>query len=71
LKENVLKRNNLMLGREEDVMISWIKDWLYFGRTRNFKEVYFSWDENSKIWVIQKVKINNAEWFILKWELVK
>lgn len=41
LEECVHKRNTLMLGRVEEVIISGEKDEQFFGRTRNFKEVFF------------------------------
>lgn len=41
LLENIQARNKLMLGRREEVMIAGEKDGHFFGRTRNFKEVFF------------------------------
>ena len=70
LKENVLKRNKLMLWRIEKILISWIKDWLYFWRTRNFKEVHFESDEKLDIWALIKVKLEKVGWFIIKWKKV-
>lgn len=62
-------RNKKMLWKIEEVLISWQKDWYYFGRTRNFKEVFFK-SENVEIWDIVKVKIIELDWFILKGEVV-
>jgi tRNA A37 methylthiotransferase MiaB len=61
-----------MLDRIEPLMITGKKDWFYFGRTRNFKEVYFK-DESDTIknWDIVDVKINKVDRFVLVWELVK
>ena len=72
LLESVLKRNKLMLWREEDIMISWNKDWYSFWRTRNFKEVYIK-DEliNHKPGDLVKVKITELDRYVLKGELVK
>jgi len=41
LLENIQKRNQMMLGKVEDILVCGEKDDLYFGRTRNFKEVFF------------------------------
>jgi len=49
LLESVQNRNTLMLGRTEQVLISGEKDDSYFGRTRNFKEVFFPRDFKYKI----------------------
>ena len=72
LLESVLKRNKLMLWREEEIMISWNKDWYSFWRTRNFKEVYIK-DEliDHKPGDLVKVKITELDRYVLKWELVK
>jgi hypothetical protein len=61
-----------MLWREEDIMISWNKDWYSFWRTRNFKEVYIK-DEliDHKPGDLVKVKITELDRYVLKWELVK
>ncbi|MDD3646215.1 MAG: MiaB/RimO family radical SAM methylthiotransferase [Candidatus Gracilibacteria bacterium] len=42
LLENISKRNNLMLDKVEEILISGEKDGYFFGRTRNFKEVFIS-----------------------------
>lgn len=42
LTEVIQKRSSLMIGRKEEVLISGIKDEMFFGRTRNFKEVFFT-----------------------------
>ena len=60
-----------MLGRVEEILISWKKDWYHFGRTRNFKEVYFKdLEEKVNIWEIVKIKITELDNFVLKGELV-
>lgn len=43
LYESVRKRNELMIGRIEEVLVSEKgKDGQFIGRTRNFKEIYIS-----------------------------
>lgn len=70
LLENVQKRNKLMIWRTEDVLVSWKKDWYFFWRTRNFKEVYFK-DESEKveIWDTVSVSITELDRYVLKWEI--
>jgi len=70
LLESVKKRNKKMLWKTEEVLISWEKDWKFFGRTRNFKEVFFNKKDNIKIWDIVKVKITDLDKYVLLWELV-
>lgn len=70
LEENVRKRGERILWIEEDILISWEKDWDFFGRTRNFKEVFFPKKEWIHIWDITKVRITGLDGWILKWENV-
>jgi tRNA-2-methylthio-N6-dimethylallyladenosine synthase len=70
LLKNVKSRNKLMLNREEEVLISWEKDWIFFWRTRNFKEVHFPKKEWINIWDIIKVKIIKLQKYILLWEII-
>jgi hypothetical protein len=56
-----------MLWRIEEVLVSWKKDWKYFWRTRNYKEVYFLSDSNIEIWEIVKVKLEKVDGFVIKW----
>ena len=67
---SVKKRNNLMIWKTEEVLISWEKDWQFFGRTRNFKEVYFEKKDWIKIWDIVKVKITELNKYVLIGELI-
>jgi tRNA A37 methylthiotransferase MiaB len=70
----------MMIWKVEEVLISWKKEWQFFGRTRNFKEVFFSPYPNSllkgegkedvKIWDIVKVKITELDKYVLKGELI-
>ncbi len=70
LKKSVQKRAKLMIGREEEILIYWIKKWLFFWRTRNFKEVFIKKDGKIKIWDIVKVKITKLDWWVLRWEKI-
>jgi len=65
LLENVKKRNSKMIWKIEKVLVSWFKDNYFFGRTRNFKEVYFSWDD-LKIGDLVEVEIVNLDKYVLK-----
>jgi tRNA A37 methylthiotransferase MiaB len=60
----------MMIWREEEILISWEKEGQFFGRTRNFKEVFFKKKEKIKIWDIVKVKITEIDKYVLKGELV-
>lgn len=68
LLENVSKRNKLMLWREEEIIIAWEKDDFFYGRTRNFKEVFVKKSENYKIGETVKIKITECDRYVLKWE---
>lgn len=70
LLENVKSRNKLMLNREEEVLISWEKDGIFFWRTRNFKEVRFPKKEWINIWDIVKVKINKLDKYVLNGNII-
>jgi len=69
LFETIQNRNKLMIGREEEILVSGKKDWYNFGRTRNFKEVFFKW-ENISEWDIVKVKITEMDLYVLRGELI-
>jgi len=71
LLDSVTKRNTLMLGREEEILISWKKDEYFSWRTRNFKEVFFLADDSITIWDLVKVKITELDRYVLKWKLIK
>lgn len=70
LKENVIKRNSLMLWKVEKILINWEKDWFYFWRTRNYKEVYFSSESILKIWDLVDVKLEKVDNFIIRWKKI-
>ncbi len=71
LLENVLHRNQLMLGRREQVLISGQKDEQYFGRTRNFKEVFFPVDADYKIWDLVPIEITKLDRYVLQWNYAR
>lgn len=72
LENNVKKRWEKMIWKIEEVLILWIKDWQFYWRTRNFKEVFFQkWNwKQIWIWNILKVKITWINWWILVWEII-
>ncbi len=70
LLKSITKRNNKMIWKIEEVLISWEKDWNFFGRTRNFKEIYFEKKDWIKIWNIVKIKILSLNKYILNWKLI-
>lgn len=65
LLETITKRNQLMLWREEEILIAWEKDECFFWRSRNFKEVFFEKNNKNKIWDIVKVKITELDRYVL------
>ena len=69
LLESLTKRNNMMIWKTEEILISWEKDWKFYGRTRNFKEVFFEKNDTLNIWDIIKVKIISLDKYILNWKL--
>ena len=69
LLDTVNIRNTKMLGKIEEVLISWEKDWEFIWRTRNFKEVRFIKKDGINIWDIVKVKIVELDRYVLKWEM--
>jgi tRNA-2-methylthio-N6-dimethylallyladenosine synthase len=70
LLDSIWKRNQMMLNREEKVLISWEKEWNFIWRTRNFKEVRFPKIDWIKVWDLVKVKILELDRYILKWKLI-
>ena len=72
LLENILKRNEKMLGTIEEVLVSGQKDEYFFWRTRNFKEIYFEVpeDKNVKIWDLVKVRLDELDRYVIKWTLI-
>jgi tRNA-2-methylthio-N6-dimethylallyladenosine synthase len=67
LLKNVQKRNNLMIWRTEEILISGEKDGHFFGRTRNFKEVFFPHDIKYAVGDIVDIKITELDRYVLKW----
>ncbi|MDD3120411.1 MAG: MiaB/RimO family radical SAM methylthiotransferase [Candidatus Gracilibacteria bacterium] len=67
LKKNIEKRSKLMIGREEDILITAkSKKHGIAGRTRNFKEVFVDYDEKINIGDMVKVKIAELDRWVLK-----
>lgn len=68
LRETVFARNALMVGREEEILISGEgKDETWVGRTRNWKEVFIPKSENIKVGDLIRVKIVESEGWVLRW----
>ncbi len=71
LRETAQSRNLLMVGRAEEILISWEwKDETWVGRTRNWKEVFIPKTAEVKIWDLVKVKITEGDKWVLKGERV-
>ena len=66
LLETIQKRNKNMLWQTYEVLISGQKDGQFYGRTRNFKEVFFEWSEDTQIWDIVEVQITELDRYVLK-----
>ena len=57
--------------REEEILISGERDDRWFGRTRNFKEVFFAkTSDDTKIGDIVKVKIEKIDRWVLRGERI-
>jgi tRNA-2-methylthio-N6-dimethylallyladenosine synthase len=71
LRETTASRNLLMVGREEEILITgeW-KDETLVGRTRNFKEVFIPYTPDIKSGDIVKVKIVEGSGWVLKGERI-
>lgn len=71
LYKSVRKRNELMLGRTEEILIiGEEKDEQLVGRTRNFKEVYIPYDKKIQAWELVTVKITEMDRWVLKGEQI-
>lgn len=70
--EIIQKRNQLMIGREEVIMVSKIddEDGTISGRTRNFKEVYVSKNDKIQLRDLIPVKIVGIDRWVLKGEII-
>lgn len=67
LRKSVFSRNALMVGREEEILISGEgKDETLVGRTRNFKEVFIPKTSDIQVGDIVKVKILPGEGWVLR-----
>jgi tRNA-2-methylthio-N6-dimethylallyladenosine synthase len=66
LRETVHARNALMVGREEEILISGEgKDETWVGRTRNWKEVFIPKSPEVKVGDLVKVRIVESQGWIL------
>ncbi|MDP2090864.1 MAG: MiaB/RimO family radical SAM methylthiotransferase [Candidatus Gracilibacteria bacterium] len=70
LLESVTKRNTAMIGSVEKILISGEKDEEYFGRTRNFKEIYFPKVKGVNIGDLVDVKITELHRYVLLGEYI-
>lgn len=70
MAENVKKRWEKMIWNTFEVMISWEKDEQFFGRTRNFKEVFFEKNDKYQLWDIVNIEITGVDGWVLTWKLV-
>ncbi len=71
LRETAQSRNLLMVGRTEEILISWEwKDETWVGRTRNFKEVFIPKTPEVKIGDLVKVRITEGDKWVLKGERI-
>jgi tRNA-2-methylthio-N6-dimethylallyladenosine synthase len=69
LRETVHARNALMVGREEEILISGAgKDETWVGRTRNWKEVFIPKSADIQVGQLVKVGITESEGWVLKGE---
>lgn len=72
LGKSIQSRAELLLGREEDILISWkgkFDGWV--GRTRNFREVYIPLESDVSPGDVVRTKITQLDGWVLRWELVK
>ncbi|USN58721.1 MAG: radical SAM protein [Candidatus Peribacteria bacterium] len=70
LLENITKRNQMMIGREEEVLISGKKDESFYGRTRNFKEVFFEAPEDLQEGDAVHVQITELDRYVLRGKFI-
>ncbi|MBW7954251.1 MiaB/RimO family radical SAM methylthiotransferase [Candidatus Gracilibacteria bacterium] len=71
LEENVKKRSKKMIGRIEKILVSGVKDGYLFGRTRNFKEVFFDIVSGIKEGDIVDVEITEIDNWVLKGKILE
>jgi len=69
LMKSLTKRNLMMIGREEEVLIYWEKENQFFGRTRNYKKLFFQKNQKYKVWDLVKVKIDEIDKWVLRWKI--
>ena len=68
--EIIQERSQLMIGHEEVILVSKIdeEDGTISGRTRNFREVFLSKNENIRLGDLIPVKITGLDRWVLKGE---
>ncbi len=66
LLDTITKRNTQMLWKTYEVLISGEKDGQFYGRTRNFKEVFIEWWEGIAVWDIVNIEICELDRYVLK-----
>jgi tRNA-2-methylthio-N6-dimethylallyladenosine synthase len=71
LRETVRTRNLMIVGREEEILISGEgKDETWVGRTRNWKEVFIEKSPDIRVGDLIKVKILEGDGWVLKGEKI-
>ena len=70
--EIIQKRNEMMIGREEVILVSKIdeEDGMISGRTRNFREVFLPKNVNIKLGDLVPVKILELDRWVLRGEII-
>lgn len=71
LEECVEKRNSLLIGKVEEVMINGERDEQWFGRTRNFKEVFFDKQTTTPELVEGESSMSEGHWYVKIGDIVK
>ena len=61
LAEISLENNEKEIGKIRQAMITWKKDWKYFGYTDNFKNIELEQFDDNKIWEIVNIEITWAK----------
>ncbi len=70
LEKNVEKRGKMMIWKQEEVIIAWETNTQFYGRTRNFKEVFFDKVSCVSLWDTVKVEITWVNRWVLVGEIV-
>jgi len=70
LEKNVAKRSQKMINTTQEVLISGKKDDMFFGRTRNFKEVFFPMVADVQVGDLVEVKVIDLDSWVLRGEII-